>query len=139
MLLLLLAFMGLSGCARTPPEQRLRERIAQMQEALEARRPADFSDGVAEDFAGDGGLDREGVRNLLRVQMLRNAAIGVTLGPLEVALQGDTRAKVSFSAMLTGGSGGLMPDSARPWKVTTGWRDGSDGWQLIYAEWEPML
>ena len=40
MLLLLLAFMGLSGCARTPPEQRLRERIAQMQEALEARNRA---------------------------------------------------------------------------------------------------
>lgn len=135
---LLLLMMLVSGCSRSPPEQRLRERIADMQQALEARKPADFVAGIAEDFGSENGMDRDGIRNLLRVQMLRNAAIGATLGPLDVSLHGD-RATVKFSAVLTGGRGGLLPDSARPWGVTSAWRDGADGWQLIHASWEPML
>lgn len=136
MVLLMLAL--LAGCDRSPPEQRLRERIAEMQQALEARKPAAFVEGIAEDFGSDNGMDREGIRNLLRVQMLRNASIGATLGPLDITLHGE-RATVTFSAVLTGGSGGLLPDSARPWSVTSAWRDGADGWQLIHASWEPML
>ena len=136
MVLLMLAL--LAGCSRSPPEQRLRERIAEMQQALEARKSADFVAGIAEDFGSDNGMDREGIRNLLRVQMLRNASIGATLGPLDISLHGE-RATVKFSAVLTGGSGGLLPDSARPWSVTSAWRDGADGWQLIHASWEPML
>lgn len=126
------------GCARTPPEERLRERIGEMQQAMEERSPSDFFDGVAEDFSGGSGLDREGARNYMRAQVLRNAAIGVTLGPLDIQLHGE-RATVKFSVVLTGGSGGFLPDSARPWAVTTGWRDGPDGWQLISASWEPVL
>lgn len=136
MVLLMLAL--LAGCDRSPPEQRLRERIAEMQQALEARKPAAFVEGIAEDFGSDNGMDREGIRNLLRVQMLRNASIGATLGPLDITLHGE-RATVTFSAVLTGGSGGLLPDNARPWSVTSAWRDGADGWQLIHARWEPLL
>lgn len=134
----LLLLVCLGGCSRTPPEDRLRESIAQMQAALEARSASDFVAGIADDFAGESGLDRQGAGNYVRMQALRNARIGVTLGPLDIDLHGE-RATVKFSAMLTGGSGGLLPDSARPWAVTTGWRDGPEGWQLISASWEPML
>lgn len=130
--------VGLAGCSHSPPEARLRERITAMQEALEARNPRAFAAGIAEDFTADAGLDKEGVRNLLRAQLLRNQRIGVTLGPLDVQLHGE-RASVAFKAMLTGGSGGLIPDSARGWRITSGWRDGPDDWQLIQARWEPVL
>lgn len=133
-----LLLASLAACSRSPPEARLRERIATMQEALEARQPADFVAGIAEDFDGESGLDRDGVRNLLRLQLLRNAKIGATTGPLQIELHGE-RATVSFSAVLTGGAGGLMPSSAQAWKVTTGWRDGPDDWQVIQARWEPVL
>lgn len=135
---LVLATLILSACSRPPPETRLRERIGQMQDALESRRPSDFAAGIAEDFIADAGLDKEGIRNYLRIQMLRNQRIGATLGPLDVELHGE-RATVTFSAVLTGGSGGFLPDTARPWKVTTGWRDGPDDWLLIHARWEPLL
>ena len=137
-MVLVLAASILSACSRPPPEVRLRERISQMQEALESRRPADFVAGIAEDFIADAGLDKEGVRKYLRVQMLRNQHIGATLGPLDVELHGE-RATVTFSVVLTGSSGGLIPDTARPWKVTTGWRDGPNDWLLIHARWEPLL
>lgn len=127
-----------AGCSRSPPEARLRDRIASMQAALEARNPKAFVAGVAEDFSGDSNLDREGVRNLLRAQLLRNQRIGATLGPLDVQLHGE-RATVRFKVMLTGGSGGLLPDSARGWQVDSGWRDGPEDWQLIHASWQPVL
>ena len=133
-----LMLLNLTGCSRSPPEDRLRARIAAMQDALEARRPADFVAGIAEDFAGDSGLDREGVRNMLRVQVLRNERIGASLGPMTVEMHGE-RAVVIFTAVLTGSRGGLLPDNARAWSVRSGWRDGPDDWQMIHAEWEPVL
>ena len=93
MVLLMLAL--LAGCDRSPPEQRLRERIAEMQEALKRvnRRPSWRVSPRT--FGSDNGMDREGIRNLLRVQMLRNASIGATLGPLDITLHGE-RATVTF-------------------------------------------
>ena len=128
----------LVSCSRTPPETRLRERVAQMQSALESREISSFMGGAAVDFSGESELDRRGLHNFLRVQVLRHAAIGLTLGPLDVRLHGE-RATVNFSVMATGGQGGLLPDSARPWIVRSDWRDGPDGWQVFRAEWEPAL
>ncbi len=125
---------ALAGCSASPPEQRLRERIGEMHRALEAREPAAFMRGVAEDFGGRDGLDRNGVHNLLRMQTLRNQSIGATFGPLDIDIVGD-RATVKFTVLTTGGSG-FIPERAQPWQVSSGWRDGSEGWQLIQAEWE---
>ena len=136
--LALAATLGLASCSPEPPEARLRERIAGMQQALEAREVSGFLEGVADDFSAAAGMDRKGLHNLLRVQVLRHAAIGVTMGPLDVRLHGE-RATVKFSVMATGGSGGLLPDSAHPWAVESDWRDGAGGWQVFRAEWEPML
>ncbi|HET9047991.1 MAG TPA: nuclear transport factor 2 family protein [Chiayiivirga sp.] len=133
-----LLMLGLAACSRSPPEQRLRDRIATMQVALEAGEVSEFMAGVAEDFDGGGELDRRGVANLLRAQRLRNARIGATLGPLQIDLYGE-RASVRFTAMLTGSGGGLLPDRAEAWTFDSGWRDGPDDWQLIHAEWEPTL
>lgn len=125
----------LAGCSREPPEQRLRERISTMQAALEERNASAFMDGVAEDFAGPGGMDRAALQQTVRAQVLANASIGVTLGPAEVELQGQ-RATVRFSALATGGNR-FLPERAQAWEVTSGWRDGDGGWRLYYAEWKP--
>ncbi len=131
-----LALLLVAGCSRTPPEQRLREQIASMQQALEQRRPADFMDGVAADFGGNAGVDRAALQQVVRAQMLANARIGVTVGPADVEIRGD-RATVKFSAVATGGSGRFMPDSAQAWDVTSGWREEDGQWRLYYAEWAP--
>ncbi|MBB6065100.1 nuclear transport factor 2 family protein [Pseudoxanthomonas broegbernensis] len=125
-----------AACSRTPPEQRLRERISQMQAALEGRGAAAFMDGVAEDFSGNGGMDRAALQQVVRMQVLANASIGLTLGPADVQLQGD-RATVRFSAMSTGGSGRFLPERAGAWEITSGWRDEGGQWRLYYAQWKP--
>lgn len=137
-ILLLAGCVILSACQRESPEHALRAQVQQMQAAAEARDPGAFIDAVAEDFSGNAGMDRAALHNLLRLQLLGNAKVGVTTGPMAVEMQGD-RAKVSFSAVLTGGSGRFLPDAAQSYAITTGWRMENGEWRLYYAQWEPNL
>jgi hypothetical protein len=62
----------------------------------------------------------------------------VTLGPLDVAMR-EGGATVKFTAALTGGGGGLLPDNGQVYDVTTTWRQDGDEWVLLSAEWTPKL
>jgi len=128
-----------AGCSRTPDEQRIRETVAQMEEALEARKPGDFMSGIADDFTGsDRGLDRDALHNMLRAQVIGNATIGVTLGPLDIDLQGE-RATVRMTATFTGGSGRFVPERGSVYSITSGWRKTGNDWVCINAQWERQL
>jgi ketosteroid isomerase-like protein len=137
LVLLLVCLLG--ACSRTPDEQRIRNAIAAMQQAVKAHQPRDFMTYVSADFAGeDGSVDREGLANILRVQVLRNDEVGVILGPVDIQMQGS-RATVHVTATLTGGSGGLLPEHGAIYTITSGWKkDGAD-WRCYNASWEQKL
>jgi len=135
LLLVVALSLALASCARPPAEQRLREALAGLQEAIEAREVRQAMDYVAEDFIGNQSLDQAGVRSVLRAQLLRHQSLGLTLGPAALELQ-EGRAIVRFTAVATGGSGSLLPESARIWNVETGWREDDGEWKLISARWE---
>jgi len=129
----------LGACQHTPDEQRIREAIAAMQQSVEAGKPRDFISYVSKDFTGnDGTVDRDGLLNILRVEVLRNEHAGVTLGPIEVDVQGD-RATVHVTATLTGGSGGVLPERASVYAITSGWRREGSDWRCYNASWEQKL
>jgi len=129
----------LTACHRTPDEQRIRESIAAMQKAIEAGQPREFMSYIAKDFTGnDGTADRDGLANILRVEVLRNEKAGVTLGPIDVDLQ-DDRATVRVTATLTGGSGGLLPERGAIYAITSGWRREGKDWRCYNASWEQKL
>src|SRR3546814_5626456 len=89
---------------------------------------------LAADFVGNDGLDRDGARRLAALHFLRNAEIGVTSGPLDIHLQ-DDHATVRTTVVLTGGSGGLLPETGRAHAVTSGRRLGDGGWRIDSIEW----
>lgn len=111
----------------------MRETIAAMEAAAEARDSEGLVEHLAEDFGGPEGMDRDRFRRYLALIWLRNRDVGVTLGPLDVELLGD-RAKVSFTAAARGGEG-LLPDRAEVYQVETGWRLENGDWKLISADW----
>ena len=128
--------LALHGCARTPPEERLRQTIAASHHDLEARDAAGLVENVAEDFVGPGGMDRMGLRRTAQGAFLRYRAVGVTLGPMQVDMAADNRhATVRFTAALTGGDGALLPERARLYQVESGWRQTGDAWQLTSLHW----
>lgn len=127
----------LGGCAREAPEQALRDTIAAMQAAAEARDTDALFEPIAEDFAASEGMDRQGFRRYVTVMSLRNARVSVSLGPIDVKLFGD-RATADFTAAVSGGAG-LLPENAQVYDVSTGWRMADGEWQLISAKWTPKL
>ncbi len=124
----------LPGCKRDPPEQALRKTIATMQAAAEAGDTDALFAPIAEDFAGSEAMDRQAFRRYVMVLRLRNAKVSVTLGPIDVKLYGD-RASADFTAALAGGAG-LLPERARVYSVSTGWRMEGSEWKLISARWD---
>jgi hypothetical protein len=142
-----------------PDEQRIREAIEAMRQAMETRQPHDFLQHVDAGFIGNnsggnygagnssggnngGGseaaVDRALLGNILRAEVLRNDRIGVTLGPIDVQIQGN-RATAHVVATLTGGAGGLLPERVAVYSIVSGWkRDGRD-WICYNASWAQQL
>jgi ketosteroid isomerase-like protein len=138
-LLLVLAVVGCAcACARTPPEQALRDTIAQLQRDIRTRDADAVTSVLADDFVGNEGMDRRGARQLAAGTFLRYREVGAKLGPLQVEMRGDRHATVRFTAAISGGAG-LMPQDAQVYQVTTGWRLVDGDWMLTSAEWTPAL
>lgn len=127
-----------AGCARQPPEAALRAAVDGLSTAIQERDASAVQRALAQDFIGPGGMDRDDARRLAALRMLRHDAVGLTLGPLQIELQGE-RATVTTTAALTGGQGGLLPESAGAYRVVTGWRLADGEWKMTSAEWTPLL
>jgi hypothetical protein len=131
----------LAACgAGDPPEARLRASVDALQAAVESREGGKVGDFLAADFIGPQAMDRDGALRMARAAFLRYRSVGATVvGPLDVEMQGDGHARVRFEAALTGGSGAMLPRSARVWSVDTGWRVERGEWRMTSAEWKPRL
>lgn len=130
--------LALAACSRGDDETRLREALGRMEAAVEERRPGDFVDFVAEDFtSADGTLDRTGLHNLLRAQVLRHARIEVVLAAPDIEIQGD-RATIAVTATLSGGDGGWLPERGAVYAITSGWRREAGQWHCVNAQWRPV-
>ena len=128
----------LAGCARTPPEESLRRSIDAFHHAIESRDAVALADGIAPDVIGPDGMDRKAAPRLAPVVFFRNRDIGVTVGAMDIRMQ-PGGARVTCTAALTGGGGGLLPTSGQVYAVTMQWRQLGDEWELVNAQWEPKL
>lgn len=130
--------MTIPACHRDSPEAALRAQLQEMQSAASKGGMGDFMEGATNDFVGNEGMDRAALHNLLRMQALAKSNLSVTTGPLHIQMQGD-QASVRFDAILAGGSGRFLPDSAQAYSITSGWRIEEGEWRVYYAQWEPAL
>lgn len=128
----------LVGCAKGDPEQALRASITGLQAAVDGRDAGAVEALLAEDFIGPEGLDRLGARRMAQLVFLQHQNVSATLGPLEITMQ-DDHATVQFTAVLTGGAGGLLPEAGQLYNVETGWRSEDGQWRLTSAKWMPQL
>lgn len=128
----------MAACAKTPPEQALRDAVTGLQAAVEARDASAMQSFLAEDFIGPDGLDRDGARRMAMLHLVRHDSIGTTTGPLAVQMQGD-HARVDFTVALTGGTGRLLPESGQVYAVRSGWRIEDGDWKMSSVSWEPEL
>lgn len=129
--LLLLA----AACSRSPSEEALRQRIDQLQSAGEGRDVEGFVAVLAADFAGNGTeFDRRGMERMLRLVAMRHREIGVTRTSTEIEIDGE-RAVVRAQVLLTGGSGGILPETGRLLEIESTWRFEGGEWRVVGARW----
>lgn len=127
----------MAACSRTPPEQAVRQQLEALQSAIDARDAGAVHDLLANDFIGNGGMDRRGARQLAVAVFLRHRDVGARMGPVTVELRSETEATASFSVLATGGDGGLLPGNGQVFDVETGWRLVDGDWRLLNARWTP--
>lgn len=135
--MVLVAVLGsLAACASPEgDEQLIRDRLGQLEEAVEDKDASRLAGLLSEDFSGPSGMDRERAEAFARVMMARHTELGVTWDLKSLDIQGD-RATVELSAMLTGRA--LMPGfdgRGRLMNVQMGWRRTGNDWLLVHANW----
>ncbi len=126
----------LAACARPDDETRIRQHIDSMTSALADADRRAFMAPLAEDFSAETwDLDRRAVQLLLVREFRTHDRIRARVFDVDVELFDDGRARTSFQAVLTGGSG-VLPEQGSWYRVTTGWRRQNADWELISARWE---
>lgn len=129
------AVSALAACSRSDPERELRDVIARMASAIEARKPADFLDHVGEDFSRESGsFGKNDVKRVLVGVLLRNEKINVTALVTETKIEG-ARATARVRVVATGGTG-LLPERGQTWDFATHWRRDGGKWTVFNAEWQ---
>jgi hypothetical protein len=134
-----LLLISLASCAAPPPdEERIRAILDDMTKALAERDTRAVLEPLADDFYGETWeLDDRALRLLLQREIRARQQLNARLFDVEIEILGDDRARATFQALLTGGSG-LIPSDGRWFRVETGWRRDDD-WALISASWEDVI
>jgi hypothetical protein len=93
---------------------------------------------LADDFYGETWeLDNRALRLLLQREIRARDQLGARLFDIDIEILSEDRARATFQALLTGGSG-FLPSEGRWFRVETGWRRDGD-WELISASWDDVI
>ncbi len=135
---LLVFFLAACGPPQ-PDEERIRQRIDDMGEALADGNARALMAPLAEDFGTNTwDMDPRAVRLLLQREMRASNQLRARIFDIDVVVHDNHRATAEFQAVLTGGSG-LIPDRRGWYRFQTGWRMDDGEWMLISADWEEIL
>ena len=140
-LLLGLIGLGLMLNACTEPvddEARIRQRVAEMVTATEAKELGEVMDPVQEDFLGNKRIRKANLRGLVLIHFRRHKNVHVFVNDLEVVLNND-EAEVTCDVVMAGRNK-TLPDNARVLQVKSAWKKIDDDWFVVSASWkDPFL
>ena len=134
----------LTACSEpVDDEVRIRQRVAEMVNAAEARELGDVLEPVHDDFLGNKRIRRVNLKGLVLLHFRRNKNIHVYVNDLEVVLKGDEadvrEAKVTCNVVMVGRNQ-TLPEHARVLQVTSVWKKIEDDWFVVSASWkDPLL
>jgi len=136
-LVCLLALIGLAGCSKDTPQAALEKAVSQLQENLEEKRSSAVLEQLHGQFTAQQQYDRDWARRTMALLFLRHKNVQVIALSKQSQIdpvyrdKGHTRAEVMLA-----GAQGLLPDSARHYRVSLEWWLDDGEWQLARLEWE---
>jgi hypothetical protein len=136
-LVCLLALIGLTSCSKDSPQAALEKAVSQLQENLESKRSSSVLEQLHGQFTAQQQYDRDWARRTMALLFLRHKNVQVIALSKQSQIdpvyrdKGHTRAEVMLA-----GAQGLLPDSARHYRVNLEWWLDEGEWQLARLEWE---
>jgi hypothetical protein len=133
--LVLLGLLG--GCTRSDPQAALEAAVQQLQDNLEAKDSGAVLEQLHPQFGAQQQYDRAWAQRTMALLFLRHKQVRVLALSQSSRIdstygsKGHTEAQVALT-----GAEGLIPDSARHYRVRLEWWLEGGEWQLARLEWE---
>jgi hypothetical protein len=125
-----LALLGaLSACRSDKPEDQVRKAFETCRAAVEAGDAAAATAPLDPAFRGPDGMDKAGARFFL-MGTFRQEKVGVTVLRNDVSVRGS-EAQQEVDLVLTGRSGGLLPQDASQRSFQLRWRKSGREWRVM--------
>lgn len=133
----LVLFAHLAGCGAKDPASAQQEAASELQTALEDKQTAAVLQRLHPDFQAAGQFDRQWAEQTMRGLFLRYRNIRILVFSQSHRLDPGyhDRAHSEAEVAITGADG-LIPDSARRYRVRLEWWLENDQWQLARLDWE---
>jgi uncharacterized protein (DUF849 family) len=129
--------LWLAGCTETPAtEDAISQTIKELAQAIEERNSGAVISHLHKDLqineSNHGALDLEQARRLLMATFFRHRNINVLLTNIQVTPDNlrDDLASAQFNALVTAGSGGILPSDAQLYRIQSDWRNDGE-WKLL--------
>lgn len=136
----LVVLASLASCAReSSPEQQVRDTIAALELAVEARNVGDTLAFVSAEYADESGLGRDGVRDRLRGYFVLHPQIHLLVRIEEVALETDELARARVTVGMIGASGEDWSLAGDVYEFDLEFVREGDDWRVRRASWQRGL
>ena len=133
----LACFTLLGGCGAQDPAGALADAASELQAELEAKRTSAVMELLHPSFLAGGQYDREWAQQTMRGLFLRHRNVRIMVLRESHRLDSGYHDRAHSEADITiTGAQGLIPDSARIYKVRLEWALENGDWQLARLDWE---
>lgn len=124
-----------SGCGQRPsdPEARIREALAEAEQAAESGDLETLAARVARDYGDREGRDRRSLLRVLRGTLARYPRVELVVTVREIELLSPELVRVRLDVLAAGIGPGALSAEAFPLELSL--RDDGSGWKLTRAEW----
>ena len=136
---LFLVFGLLPGCSEPPSDEtRLRQAIAAMEKAAEAKEVRPILAFLADDFLGNKVYRKANIGGMLLLHFRQNQHIHVYLHIVELNIKGE-QAKIQCQIVLAGRDEKVMPKRGRILVIDSDWQKREGEWRVVKASWKDMF
>jgi hypothetical protein len=133
--------LALACADRTPPEERVREVLAALEESAQQRDAGAMKQHVSEAYSDAHGNDKRAIAQLVAFHLLRNQSVYLLtrVQDVEIAAPGEARASVLVAMAGTPIETleALLELRADLYRFDLGFREEDGAWRVRSAEWEP--
>lgn len=118
----------LLACASESPERQVERAFRRCVQSVESGDVGAAAEALSKDFEGPEGMKRDEAR-LFLMGVLSRQKVGVTVISTQLAVRGR-RAEQQVSLLLTGRTGGLLPEDASRRSFSLRWEKEGNRWKL---------